>query len=194
MLTGPTLAILSAFLFGASTPLAKLLLGQVDPWLLAWDCGRGGRRRPRRLWSESGPVRARPALRWFRTHRRVFLARALLRRSALDGAAAGTPLTSVVGGGSPHGPGRLASSDRVRVNQWAADQTRALAGGTPILALDMYEQRTVVRYRSLFFSFGVFGISLMPRRFSRVARSHGSRSRVRRTRTESFPATLRKAA
>jgi drug/metabolite transporter (DMT)-like permease len=35
MLTGPTLAILSALLFGASTPLAKLLLGQVDPWLLA---------------------------------------------------------------------------------------------------------------------------------------------------------------
>jgi len=35
MLTGPTLAILSALLFGASTPLAKLLLGQVNPWLLA---------------------------------------------------------------------------------------------------------------------------------------------------------------
>jgi drug/metabolite transporter (DMT)-like permease len=35
MLTGPTLAILSALLFGASTPLAKVLLGQVDPWLLA---------------------------------------------------------------------------------------------------------------------------------------------------------------
>lgn len=33
---GPTLALLSAALFGASTPLAKLLLGQgVDAWLLA---------------------------------------------------------------------------------------------------------------------------------------------------------------
>ena len=32
---GVPLAILSAFLFGASTPLAKALLGTVDPWLLA---------------------------------------------------------------------------------------------------------------------------------------------------------------
>ena len=32
---GVPLALLSAVLFGASTPLAKLLLGTVDPWLLA---------------------------------------------------------------------------------------------------------------------------------------------------------------
>ena len=32
---GAALAIASAALFGASTPLAKLLLGDVDPWLLA---------------------------------------------------------------------------------------------------------------------------------------------------------------
>lgn len=32
---GISLALLSAVLFGASTPLAKLLLGSVDPWLLA---------------------------------------------------------------------------------------------------------------------------------------------------------------
>ena len=32
---GVPLALLSAALFGASTPLAKLLLGSVDPWLLA---------------------------------------------------------------------------------------------------------------------------------------------------------------
>ena len=32
---GILLALLSAVLFGASTPLAKLLLGSVDPWLLA---------------------------------------------------------------------------------------------------------------------------------------------------------------
>jgi drug/metabolite transporter (DMT)-like permease len=32
---GVPLALLSAALFGASTPLAKLLLGTVDPWLLA---------------------------------------------------------------------------------------------------------------------------------------------------------------
>ena len=32
---GPALALGSAMLFGASTPLAKLLLGVVDPWMLA---------------------------------------------------------------------------------------------------------------------------------------------------------------
>lgn len=32
---GATLGIASAALFGASTPLAKLLLGEMDPWLLA---------------------------------------------------------------------------------------------------------------------------------------------------------------
>ena len=32
---GIAFALLSALLFGASTPLAKLLVGQVDPWLLA---------------------------------------------------------------------------------------------------------------------------------------------------------------
>jgi drug/metabolite transporter (DMT)-like permease len=32
---GAPVALLSAFLFGASTPLAKLLLGGVDPWMLA---------------------------------------------------------------------------------------------------------------------------------------------------------------
>ncbi len=33
--TGPVLGLASAALFGASTPFAKLLLGEVDPWLLA---------------------------------------------------------------------------------------------------------------------------------------------------------------
>ena len=35
MQTGISLALLSAVLFGASTPLAKLLLGGVDPWMMA---------------------------------------------------------------------------------------------------------------------------------------------------------------
>ena len=34
-LSGPMLALGSAFLFGASTPIAKLLLGITDPLLLA---------------------------------------------------------------------------------------------------------------------------------------------------------------
>ena len=33
--SGISFALLSAVLFGASTPFAKLLLGAVDPWLLA---------------------------------------------------------------------------------------------------------------------------------------------------------------
>src|SRR5512132_4733255 len=32
---GAGLALLSAVLFGASTPLAKVLLGSIEPWLLA---------------------------------------------------------------------------------------------------------------------------------------------------------------
>jgi len=32
---GIPLALASAVLFGASTPLAKLLLGQIDPWMMA---------------------------------------------------------------------------------------------------------------------------------------------------------------
>ena len=32
---GVPLALGSAILFGASAPLAKLLLGEIDPWLLA---------------------------------------------------------------------------------------------------------------------------------------------------------------
>jgi hypothetical protein len=43
--TGIPLALLSAVLFGASTPFAKLLLGSVDPWMMAgrrgnWPCHR----------------------------------------------------------------------------------------------------------------------------------------------------------
>jgi len=36
--------------------------------------------------------------------------------------------------------------DRRLVNQWAADHTHALAGGTPILALDMYEHSHQLDY------------------------------------------------
>jgi len=37
------------------------------------------------------------------------------------------------------GPAELLTSRSDLMNQWAADHTHALAGGTPILALDMYE-------------------------------------------------------
>jgi len=39
-----------------------------------------------------------------------------------------------------------AHRDRRLVNQWAADHTHALAGGTPILALDMYEHSYQLDY------------------------------------------------
>ena len=35
LFSGAGLALLSAMLFGASTPLAKLLLRDIDPWMLA---------------------------------------------------------------------------------------------------------------------------------------------------------------
>ena len=42
-MTGITFALLAAILFGASTPFAKLLIGDVDPWVLAGIlyCGSG---------------------------------------------------------------------------------------------------------------------------------------------------------
>src|SRR5947209_20217329 len=36
--------------------------------------------------------------------------------------------------------------DRRLVNQWAADHTHSMAGGTPILALDMYEHSYHIDY------------------------------------------------
>ena len=42
MRTGVPLALGSASLFGASTPLARMLSGSIDPWLLAGIQGRGG--------------------------------------------------------------------------------------------------------------------------------------------------------
>jgi hypothetical protein len=42
MRTGVPLALGSALLFGASMPLAKMLLGSIDPWLLAGIQGIGG--------------------------------------------------------------------------------------------------------------------------------------------------------
>jgi hypothetical protein len=34
-MSGPRLALLAAALFGLSAPAAKLLVGSIDPWLLA---------------------------------------------------------------------------------------------------------------------------------------------------------------
>jgi Fe-Mn family superoxide dismutase len=44
-----------------------------------------------------------------------------------------------LGGGSGWVPLSWSPRDRKLVNQWAADHCHTLAGGTPILALDMYE-------------------------------------------------------
>jgi len=44
-----------------------------------------------------------------------------------------------LGGGSGWVVLAYSARDGKLVNQWAADHTHALAGGAPILALDMYE-------------------------------------------------------
>ncbi len=50
-----------------------------------------------------------------------------------------TALGKALGGGSGWALLSWSRRDRKLVNQWAADHCHTLAGGTPILALDMYE-------------------------------------------------------
>jgi superoxide dismutase, Fe-Mn family len=50
-----------------------------------------------------------------------------------------TAMGKALGGGSGWVLLSWSRRDRKLVNQWAADHCHALAGGTPILALDMYE-------------------------------------------------------
>ncbi len=51
-----------------------------------------------------------------------------------------------MGGGSGWVLLTYSARDRRLVNQWAADHTHGLAGGTPILALDMYEHSYHIDY------------------------------------------------
>ena len=51
-----------------------------------------------------------------------------------------------MGGGSGWVLLTYSPRDRKLVNQWAADHTRGLAGGTPLLALDMYEHSCHLDY------------------------------------------------
>jgi drug/metabolite transporter (DMT)-like permease len=73
MQTGILLALISAALFGASTPLAKLMLGNVDPWMLAgllylgaglglavFYLSRRAAPRSMRMWRPSFDVRTSP--------------------------------------------------------------------------------------------------------------------------------------
>lgn len=50
-----------------------------------------------------------------------------------------TAMGKALGGGSGWVLLTWSARDRRLLNQWAADHTHVLAGGTPILALDMYE-------------------------------------------------------
>jgi len=54
---GPVLALSSAFLFGASTPIAKLLLGVTDPLLLAGLLYLGSGVGLALVWSQRDAVR-----------------------------------------------------------------------------------------------------------------------------------------
>ena len=51
-----------------------------------------------------------------------------------------------LGGGSGWVLLTWSARDRRLTNQWAADHTMALAGATPILALDMYEHAYALDY------------------------------------------------
>ena len=51
-----------------------------------------------------------------------------------------------MGGGSGWVLLTYSHRDRRLVNQWAADHTHSMAGGTPILALDMYEHSYHIDY------------------------------------------------
>jgi Fe-Mn family superoxide dismutase len=55
-------------------------------------------------------------------------------------------LGKALGGGSGWVILTWSPHDRRLVNQWAADHTMTLAGGTPILALDMYEHAYALDY------------------------------------------------
>ncbi len=76
-------------------------------------------------WSEPGPVLRETLTRDFGSYERWH--------------AEFTAMGKALGGGSGWVLLSRSRHDRKLVNQWAADHCHALAGGTPILALDMYE-------------------------------------------------------
>jgi Fe-Mn family superoxide dismutase len=57
-----------------------------------------------------------------------------------------TAMGKALGGGSGWVLLTYSSRDNNLVNQWAADHTHALAGATPVLALDMYEHSYHIDY------------------------------------------------
>jgi len=57
-----------------------------------------------------------------------------------------TALGKALGGGSGWVLLTWSARDKRLVNQWAADHSMTLAGGTPILALDMYEHAYAIDY------------------------------------------------
>jgi Fe-Mn family superoxide dismutase len=76
-------------------------------------------------WSEPGPVLREALARDFGSYERWH--------------AEFTAKGKALGGGSGWALLSWSRRDRKLVNQWAADHCHALAGGTPLLALDMYE-------------------------------------------------------
>jgi superoxide dismutase, Fe-Mn family len=69
--------------------------------------------------------------------------------------------------------------DRKLLNQWAADHCHALAGGTPLLALDMYEHSYQMDFGAKAASYvdafmGVVSWSNADRLFSEITAGSGS--------------------
>src|SRR5881628_1499089 len=83
-------------------------------------------------WSEPGPVLRQALTRDFGSYERWH--------------AEFTAMGRALGGGSGWVLLSWSPRDRRLVNQWASDHCHALAGGTPILALDMYEHSYHIDY------------------------------------------------
>jgi Fe-Mn family superoxide dismutase len=90
-----------------------------------------------------------------------------------------TAMGKALGGGSGWVLLSWSRRDRKLVNQWAADHCHALAGGTPILALDMYEHSYQMDYGAKAASYveafmGVVSWANADRLFSQITDGSGS--------------------
>ena len=117
-------------------------------------------------WSEPGPILREALPRDFGSYERWH--------------AEFTAMGKALGGGSGWVLLSWSRRDRKLVNQWAADHCHTLAGGTPILALDMYEHSYQMDFGAKAASYvdtfmGVVSWGNADRLFSEVTGNSGAR-------------------